>query len=194
MSIRDCYQTKPDKYVRFDWHGQKMEGEFFKYNWCGDEVSPKAGYIRPFDKFLRQCLVDNLQAGKNIELKYFTTKDNLVDCDAFVTHSFIKAPHQSIIEDFDVITKDELVTDKSLIDDCRVDMLHRQYRFGSSLKESEELLNNILAEYRKLVTPYYTPLRYERTRFRKGLRKTLTVLGWIVNIVVISVILSAIFK
>ncbi|WP_429025324.1 hypothetical protein [Aeromonas media] len=186
MPIRNIYQTQPDKYVRFTRHGKDMEGEFFKYNWCGDEVSPQAGYIRPFDKFLRQCLVDNLQAGKEMELQDSATKDNLVDCDAFVTHPFIKAPHQSIIEDFDVITKNELVTDKSLIDDCRVDMLQRQYLFAKMRSEPEEILSSILMEYRNRITPNYKPLRYQRTWLQKHGSKVITIAFLLIAFLIIA--------
>jgi hypothetical protein len=51
-------------------------------------------------------------------------------------------------------------------------LIRRQYVVGSNLKEPKESLDNLNAEFLKWVTPFYTPLRYERkwlTKHRKGL-------------------------
>jgi hypothetical protein len=61
MPVSSYYQAQPDGYVRFDWHGNSIEGEFFSYVECGRDIDPKWGYIRPFDRVIRQQLIDNLQ-------------------------------------------------------------------------------------------------------------------------------------
>jgi hypothetical protein len=65
---------------------QFFEGEFFSYEECGRDIDPKWGYIRPFDRAIRQQLIDNLQATHGIDLLTFTSQGNLITCDAFVTH------------------------------------------------------------------------------------------------------------
>lgn len=175
MRIRDCYQTQPDAYVRFDWHGNKMEGEFYKYNWCGDEVSPETGYVRPFDKFLRQCLIDNLQASQEFDAEDSLSESWLVICDAIVTNKYIQAPYQCAVEKFEFISEGELTTEKSNISDCRLDLLQRLYLFAKAHNKPEWLLSDIQEEYLKLVTPLHKPLRYRRTWFQKHGDKVKTI-------------------
>ncbi|MBF3237493.1 hypothetical protein H4N55_12890 [Aeromonas veronii] len=194
MSVLNCYQTYPDNYVRFNWGGKSIEGEFYEYNSVGNELGSRAGYIRPFDKILRQSLIDNIQAAQNLDLQDFLYKDELITCDAFVTHPSIRRPYQYIINEFEFITEDELVTNKDVISSCRADLLSRQYRYGKNQKESDELLNNILTEYRICVTPNDRPLRYERTNVRKNLHRISVVLNWLFTICVIFATLFAILK
>ena len=172
MSASNYYQTKPDGYVRFDWCGNTMEGEFYRYESFGDDIDPKLGYIRPFDRQIRQQLIDNLQATHSIDLQTFTSKGNLITCDAFVTHQHLQAAHQVVIASFDFIDESELTTERERIGHCRVDLIRRQYIVGYNLKEPKEALDNLNAEFLKWVTPFYTPLRYERkwlTKHREGL-------------------------
>lgn len=77
-----------------------------------------------------------------------------------------------VVESFDFVDESELTTERERIGNCRVDLLRRQYIVGSNLKEPKESLDNLNAEFLKWVTPFYTPLRYERkwlTKHRKGL-------------------------
>ncbi|CNF81759.1 hypothetical protein [Yersinia intermedia] len=173
MPISNCYQTQPDGYVRFDWRGKPMEGEFYRYESFGAEIDPKLGYIRPFDKALRQQLVDNLQVTQKIDLLKYLAKNDLITCDAFVTSKNIQASYQIVIDHFDFINEDKLVSDKETISHCRADLLQRQYVFGSNLNESKEVLSSINAEYLKWVTPFCTPLRYERTWFIRNRERIL---------------------
>ncbi|EML3778727.1 hypothetical protein RCG73_001175 [Enterobacter roggenkampii] len=172
MPVSSYYQAQPDGYVRFDWHGNSIEGEFFSYVECGRDIDPKWGYIRPFDRVIRQQLIDNLQATHGIDLQTFTSQGDLITCDAFVTHKDLQAAHQVLVESFDFVDESELTTERERIGNCRVDLLRRQYIVGSNLKEPKESLDNLNAEFLKWVTPFYTPLRYERkwlTKHRKGL-------------------------
>lgn len=180
MSASNYYQPLPDGYVRFDWHGKLMEGEFFRYESFGDNIDPKLGYIRPFDSVIRQQLIDNLQATHGIDLQTFASQGNLITCDAFVTHKDLQAAHQVIVESFDFIDESELTTERESIGNCRVDLLRRQYIIGSNLKESKESLDSLNAEFLKWVTPFYIPLRYERkwlTRHREGFFRFAIIVG-----------------
>ncbi|MDA6914824.1 hypothetical protein OSL68_28915, partial [Escherichia coli] len=52
------------------------------------------------------------------------------------------------------------------------DLLRRQYIVGCNLKAPKESLDSLNAEFLRWVTPFYTPLRYERkwfTKHREGL-------------------------
>ncbi|MBM3074464.1 hypothetical protein [Lelliottia sp. RWM.1] len=172
MSASNYYQTKPDGYVRFERHGKSMEGEFFSYESFGDDIDPKWGYIRPFNRVIRQQLIDNLQARHGIDLQTFTSQGDLITCDAFVTHKDLQAAHQIVIESFDFIDESELTTERELISNCRADLLRRQYIVGVQLKQPKGSLDNLNAEFLKWVTPSYEPLRYERkwfTKHREGL-------------------------
>ena len=172
MPVSNYYQAQPDGYVRFDWHGNSIEGEFFSYVECGRDIDPKWGYIRPFDRVTRQQLIDNLQATHGIDLQTFTSQGDLITCDAFVTHKNLQAAHQVVVESFDFVDESELTTERERIGNCRVDLLRRQYIIGVQLKQPQESLDNLNAEFLKWVTPFYTPLRYERkwlTKHRKGL-------------------------
>lgn len=171
MSIFNCYKTQPDGYARFEMLGKPMEGEFYRYD-SFDDIDPKVGYIRPFDKVIRQQLIDNLQAKQGIDLQRFIAKDDLIICDAYVTDKHIQSPYQIVIDRFDFIDKSELVTDQEAIRSCRVDLLQRQYILASNLKEPKETMDSINAEYLRWITPCYEPLRYERkwsTKHREGL-------------------------
>ncbi|WP_130945124.1 hypothetical protein [Klebsiella quasipneumoniae] len=172
MPVSSYYQAQPDGYVRFDWRGNSIEGEFFSYEEYGRDIDPKWGYIRPFDRAIRQQLIDNLQATHGIDLLAFTSQGDLITCDAFVTHKNLQAAHQVVVESFDFVDESELKTERERIGNCRVDLIRRQYVVGSNLKEPKESLDNLNAEFLKWVTPFYTPLRYERkwlTKHRKGL-------------------------
>ena len=104
MSIFNCYKTQPDGYARFEMLGKPMEGEFYRYD-SFDDIDPKVGYIRPFDKVIRQQLIDNLQTRKGIDLQRFIAKDDLIICDAYVTDKHIQSPYQIVIDRFDFIDK-----------------------------------------------------------------------------------------
>ncbi|WP_039057345.1 hypothetical protein [Enterobacter sp. Bisph1] len=186
MPVSNSYQAQPDGYVRFDWSGNTIEGEFFSYVECGRDTDPKCGYIRPFDRGIRQQLIDNLQATHGIDLQKFTSQDDLITCDAFVTHKDLKAKHQVVVDAFEFIGESELTTERECIGNCRVDLLRRQYIVGVQLKQPQESLDNLNAEFLKWVTPFYTPLRYKRkwlTKYREGLLRfaiivVLAVLGY----------------
>ncbi|HAS0898929.1 TPA: hypothetical protein I3357_004808, partial [Enterobacter hormaechei subsp. steigerwaltii] len=85
MSASNYYQAQPDGYVRFEFHGKTMEGEFFRYESFGKDIDPKCGYIRPFDRVIRQQLLDNTQSFHGVDLLKFTSLDDLIICDAYVT-------------------------------------------------------------------------------------------------------------
>lgn len=188
MSASNYYQNKPDGYVRFDRHGKSIEGEFFSYESFGDDIDPKLGYIRPFNRVIRQQLIDNLQTTHGIDLQTFMSQGNLITCDAFVTHKDLQAIHQVVCDAFEFIDESELTTERELICNCRADLLRRQYIIGIQLKQPKESLDNLNAEFLKWVTPYYTPLRYERkwfTKHRKGLLRfamLVVVIGWFMTI------------
>ncbi|CNI37622.1 hypothetical protein ACMU9U_001140 [Yersinia enterocolitica] len=172
MSASNYYQVKPDGYVRFEQLGKPMEGEFFSYESFGDDIDPKWGYIRPFNRVIRQQLIDNLQATHGIDLRAFTSQGDLIACDAFVTHKDLQAKHQIVLDAFEFIDESELTTERELIGNCRTDLLRRQYIIGIHLKQPKESLDNLNAEFLKWVTPFYEPLRYERkwsTKHREGL-------------------------
>ncbi|MEN0580153.1 hypothetical protein AAIG39_14220 [Phytobacter palmae] len=172
MSASNYYQNKPDGYVRFDWRGNSIEGEFFSHESFGDDIDPKLGYIRPFDRVIRQQLIDNLQATNGIDLQTFISQGDLITCDAFVTHKDLQAKHQVVLDAFEFIDESELTTERELISNCRADLLRRQYIVGVQLKQPKESLDNLNAEFLKWVTPFYEPLRYERkwsTKHREGL-------------------------
>jgi hypothetical protein len=40
MPVSSYYQAQPDGYVRFDWRGNSIEGEFFSYEECGRDIDP----------------------------------------------------------------------------------------------------------------------------------------------------------
>ena len=170
MSVSNAYQTQPDGYVRFDWRGNAMEGEFFRDDSFNNHKAAKSGYIRPFSPAIRQQLIDNLQIAHDIDLQKFISLNDLIPCDAFVTSKGLQASHQIVIEQVDFIAEAELSTDKQLISSCRVDLLRRQYLLGSRLNVSEETLDSINAEFLIWVTPFYTPLRYERKWHHRILR------------------------
>ena len=172
MSVSHYYLTKPDGYVRFEQSGKSMEGEFYRYESFGQDSDPTWGYIRPFNRVIRQQLIDNLQAQHGIDLQTFTSQGELITCDASVTHKDLQARHQVVLDAFEFIDQSELTTEQELIAHCRVDLLRRQYIVGRQLNEPKETLDNLNAEFLKWVTPFYTPLRYERkwlTRHREGL-------------------------
>lgn len=168
MSASNFYQVKPDGYARFDWRGNSIEGEFFSYVECGRDIDPRWGYIRPFDRGIRQQLVDSLQATHGIDLQTFTSQGDLIICDAFVTHKDLQAKHQVVLDAFEFIDESELTTDRELISSCRVDLLRRQYIVGIQFKQPKESLDSLNAEFLRWVTPFYTPLRYERKWFTKN--------------------------
>lgn len=172
MPASNYYQAKPDGYVRFEQSGKPMEGEFFSYESYGDDIDLKWGYIRPFNRVIRQQLIDNLQATHGIDLQSFISQGDLITCDAFVTHKNFQAKHQVVLGSFEFIDESELTTERELISNCRVDLLRRQYTVGIRLKQSKESLDNLNAEFLKWVTPFHEPLRYERkwsTKHREGL-------------------------
>ncbi|EFV39284.1 hypothetical protein AB8884_06485 [Yersinia enterocolitica] len=185
MPLSSYYQAQPDGYVRFDWRGNSIEGEFFSYEECGRDIDPKWGYIRPFDRVIRQQLIDNLQATHGVDLQTFTSQGDLITCDAFATHKNLQESHQLIIESFDFVDESELTTHKQIIGSCRVDLLRRQYIVGSNLKEPKESLDSLNAEFLRWVTPFYTPLRYERKWFTKHRRRLLRI-GWLVAVTVVA--------
>ena len=185
MPVSSYYQAQPDGYVRFDWRGNSIEGEFFSYEECGRDIDPKWGYIRPFDRVIRQQLIDNLQATHGVDLQTFTSQGDLITCDAFATHKNLQESHQLIIESFDFVDESELTTHKQIIGSCRVDLLRRQYIVGSNLKEPKESLDSLNAEFLRWVTPFYTPLRYERKWFTKHRRRLLSI-GWLVAVTVVA--------
>ncbi|CNI17743.1 hypothetical protein KKZ54_23925 [Enterobacter hormaechei subsp. hoffmannii] len=185
MPVSSYYQAQPDGYVRFDWRGNSIEGEFFSYEECGRDIDPKWGYIRPFDRVIRQQLIDNLQATHGVDLQTFTSQGDLITCDAFATHKNLQESHQLIIESFDFVDESELTTHKQIIGSCRVDLLRRQYIVGSNLKEPKESLDSLNAEFLRWVTPFYTPLRYERKWFTKHRRRLLRI-GWLVAVTVVA--------
>ena len=185
MPVSSYYQAQPDGYVRFDWRGNSIEGEFFSYEECGRDIDPKWGYIRPFDRVIRQQLIDNLQATHGVDLQTFTSQGDLITCDAFATHKNLQESHQLIIESFDFVDESELTTHKQIIGSCRVDLLRRQYIVGSNLKEPKESLDSLNAEFLRWVTPFYTPLRYERKWFTKH-RRSLLRIGWLVAVTVVA--------
>ena len=185
MPVSSYYQAQPDGYVRFDWRGNSIEGEFFSYEECGRDIDPKWGYIRPFDRVIRQQLIDNLQATHGVDLQTFTSQGDLIPCDAFATHKNLQESHQLIIESCDFVDESELTTHKQIIGSCRVDLLRRQYIVGSNLKEPKESLDSLNAEFLRWVTPFYTPLRYERKWFTKHRRRLLRI-GWLVAVTVVA--------
>lgn len=187
MSASNYYQAQPDGYVRFNWHGNPIEGEFFSYESFGDNIDPQLGYIRPFDRAIRQQLIDNLQATHGIDLNTFTSQGDLITCDAFVTHKNLQTAHQVVIESFDFIDESELTTEREHIGNCRVDLIRRQYSVGSNLNESKESLDNLNAEFLKWVTPFYTPPRYERKWLIKH-RERLLLFGALVAVAVVAYI------
>jgi hypothetical protein len=87
--------------------------------WSGRDIDPKWGYIRPFDRVIRQQLIDNLQATHGIDLQTFTSQGDLITCDAFVTHKDLQAAHQVLVESFDFVDESELTTERERIGNCR---------------------------------------------------------------------------
>lgn len=174
MPEHHCYQTRPDGFVRFNWHGKPLEGEFYLYKGDGEEHEEKIGYIRPFDKSIRQQLVDNLQNTQNFDLMSSISKNEVITCDAFVTGARIKAAYQVLISDFDFITESEIKTSREAVCHCRYDVLQRQYILGCNLNEPHHLLHGINAEFLRWVTPFCTPLRYERTWIIKNRKKIMS--------------------
>jgi alpha-L-fucosidase len=112
MPVSSYYQAQPDV-MCFDWRGNSIEGEFFSYEECGRDIDPKWGYIRPFDRVIRQQLIDNLQATHGIDLQTFTSQGDLITCDAFVTHKDLQAAHQVLVESFDFVDESELTTERN---------------------------------------------------------------------------------
>lgn len=137
MPVTNFYQAQPDGYVRFEWRGNAIEGEFFRYDACGRDTDPKWGYIRPFDRTLRQQLIDNLQKTHAINLQTFTSQNDLITCDAFVTHKALQAAHQAVIETFDFVPESELTTEREHIGHCRVALIRRQYSVAAILTSPE---------------------------------------------------------
>ena len=171
MPVSDCYQTQPDGYVRFGIHGKPLEGEFYRYDLFGCDLGPTVGYIRPFNKILRQELIDCLQSVQSRDLINFVANDEVITCDAYVTDKQIQGGYQLLIEHFDFIDESDLSTDRKEISSCRVDLLQRQYILASNKNENKEVLNNIDKEFHRWVTPFCIPLRYERTWKTKNKNK-----------------------
>ncbi len=165
------YQSTPDSYVRFKWRGQELEGEFFRHNnflIFFDDPLDGRGFIRPFDKDLRQSILDARMKHDGVDLELFCRRSDLITCDSLINHPDLYTYLDDIIvEDFVLIKQDELKCSKEIIADCRADLLKRQYILSNALNEEAELSLVLEKEFKVWVTPTFKPLRYSRTKFQK---------------------------
>ena len=170
-----AFQSKPNAYARFKWNGQTMEGEFFQYSLSlADDTKTTKGYIRPFDRNLRQSILDAHQSNHKIDFYDFFTIEYLIECDSLVTHPDLKRPYIDVlVDDFEFTEEDDLITDKSLITNCRLDMLRRQNILARALNEPSDISDELVHEFKKWCAPDFEPLRYKRTIFTKFIQNSI---------------------
>ena len=171
------YQQSPDAYVVFKWGNRELEGEFFRdssaeIDFCfGDTSKKNRGYLRPFDKELRQWITDIHMNNHGIDFEKFLTVGELIECDSFVNHTDLKRPYLNVVvEEFRFIDKQELSSPQYSIADCRADLLKRQYLLSKALGEPDEVVSSLEKEFKAWVTPTFQPTRYTMTKFQKAIR------------------------
>ncbi|GAA3980264.1 hypothetical protein [Allohahella marinimesophila] len=162
------FQSTPDAYISFKWGDQEMEGEFFRNSLeVIDDPLTTRGYIRPFDKRLRQSIVDCHMKANGMDLEDYMRLGDLVECDALVTHERVKRPYISnLVTDFAFINFSELATDQALIADCRADLLRRQAVLAHRF-DQPEVSHELKQAYAKWCPDNFVSLRYSRTRWQK---------------------------
>ncbi len=190
------YQKSPDSYVVFKWRGQDIEGEFFRDNlaeidFCFGDLSKKnRGYLRPFDKKLRQWIIDIHMINNGLSFDEFFTLGDLIVCDSFVNHPDLKRPYLDVVVDeFRFIKREELKSPQYLIADCRADLLRRQYLVGKTLGESDEVMYSLEKEFKVWVTPTFRPTRYTMTKFQKIIRNWLVRFILCVTLIALVIVL-----
>lgn len=166
----DNFNPKPDAYVRFSWEGQPMEGEFFHIAEDSD-----SGVIRPFDRKLRQELVDDKLKHREVSFKDFINLNELISCDGIATDESIKVGDgiYNVVEHYDLIDKDDLTSNVIEMADCRHELLNRQIYVGSRIGASRDTfadrdeVDALRFELNKYTSEHFKPLRYELTRKQK---------------------------
>ncbi|HHC7270409.1 TPA: hypothetical protein ACN30M_004243 [Vibrio parahaemolyticus] len=166
----DNFNLKPDAYVRFSWEGQPMEGEFFRAYKDSD-----GGVIRPFDRALRQELVDDKLKHREVSFKSFINLNELITCDGIATDKSVKVGDGilNVVDQYDLIDKDDLTSNVIEIADCRHELLNRQIYVGSKIGASRRTFANrdevdaLRSELDKYTSDHFKPLRYELTRKQK---------------------------
>lgn len=171
------YQQRPDEYVVFKWRDREYEGEFFRdslaeIDLCfGDFSKKNRGYLRPFDKGLRQSIIDAHMNNHGIDFEKWMTIGDVIACDSFVNHPDLKRPYLDVVvEEFRFIKREELNSSQDSIADCRTDLLRRQYLLGKGLDESDEVVSSLENEFKAWVTPTFQPNRYTMTKYEKAKR------------------------
>ena len=189
------FQSCPDSYVRFKWNEEILEGEFFRNCIISiDDPRTTKGYIRPFSKALRQSILDIHMSTHGVDFDDYYTIDYLIACDALVSHRDLKRPYLDVVvERFELINEKDITTNSELVADCRADLLYRQCIASKQVNEPPEVLDRLNNEFKKWVTPSFTPLRYSRTKFERFKSSRLVqIVGLVMLIILISPLLAKI--
>lgn len=163
-------------YARFKFKDITLEGEYIP-QWT-DYFSPEGcdtnsltevglGYIRPFNKEYRQSIIDRNMAMYNHDYESFMRLGDIVECDAFVSNDRLcRVDNVLLVHDFEMISEEELTTDKKERDSCRIDIVHRMLVLSKNMSGSDPQLISTLDEiFNRLRTDDYIPLRYKRVTF-----------------------------
>ncbi len=143
MSFRDPI------YVRYKYHGQEYEGEYIpnsdRYDYFSGRVDDDEiifGYIRPFDRNLRQANIDFNLSHQGLSYVAWMTEEDVVICDAFVTSDRLcKYGSKSLlVSDVEIIEEINLKLSKEEIDLCLKDLVDRQMLFLDGAINSEKSL------------------------------------------------------
>ncbi|OAI01725.1 hypothetical protein A1353_00450 [Methylomonas methanica] len=123
-------------FVKFKLNEIECEGEFIHWldtNYFhgdnpGISIDISNGYIRPFDRYLRQTLIDRNMSIRKIDFIDWMNLGEVISCDAFRSN---EVNHLRIIE------KDEIKTSLSEINLCKKDIIHR--RLALNIKDEDDL-------------------------------------------------------
>lgn len=180
------FDSHPSRFVRFEWRHKTYEGEYYPEYFSNDDKG-EMGYVRPYSKQLRQWLVDKHQSYDEIDYDRFINVGRLIKCDALVTDLYILSRGDTCISsNVQFIKASEVTASDEEIAECRLDLLYRQIKLWHGLDPSQKSNQDIIpleAEYKKLTTPFFVPLRYQRPflvkLYQNGWTKLLLVVGLI---------------
>ncbi|KLV10218.1 hypothetical protein C9I92_10415 [Photobacterium ganghwense] len=189
----DNFKIKPDAYVTFSWKGRTMEGEFFRVS-----KGSNSGVIRPFDRALRQELVDDKLISRVNCLEKNILIDELVTCDGIATDESVKVGDgtYNTVQGYDFIGEGELKSNDLVIADCRLELLRRQlHAVYSKLKYTESTyadrkeIEALKFEFKKYSLDKFKPLRYKLTRKKRVWQYVSTHPLWSLLLIVILLVL-----
>jgi hypothetical protein len=180
-------------YAKFRYKDVSLEGEYipmwtdyFSPEGCDNNplTEPGLGFIRSFDRDLRQSILYANMNRLDWDYEDWMNLGDVVQCDAFVTgKDNYHADHPLLIDDFKIVSREELTTNQEEIDLCRKDILERMIIITKNMKDGDqELLKQLEEIFYNLNIENYAPPRYRRkfSGFFKGLKRISYVIGFFV--------------